>query len=308
MSVSKVKKTTEKLLRKSTKDFDMAKSRGVELKELLKYDHLGGNTLIEDNGLKKHNKAEILQELEKKSEKDNYRIYMSNYKNTTIILNFMSAIRKVPLNKFSCIRGALECMWNMVIKVAEANKIDIVLDSYIEDSIKESTRASPSNDVEAIEYANLLLESPPPVDLERFWESSKNKEDLQVLSIEFFKQKAEETNLTLVLSGYVTDGGEAQDCVMFKAGSSITKEKLKSSIEEADFCIIQHLIEAAKCEIQRVVVISSDTDVVVYCLTCENKGQFYGCKEVWVRFEAGEKNRNIPIHLLANKLGDHLSS
>ena len=98
----------------------------------------------------------------------------------------------------------------MVIKVAEANQIVIVFDSYIENPIKESTRTSHSNDVEPIEYVNLLLESPPPAELEKFWAFSKNKEELQILSREFFKQKAEETNLTLVLSGYVTDGGECK--------------------------------------------------------------------------------------------------
>ena len=159
---------TKKLLTKSTEDFDIAKPRGVELKELLRYDHLGGNTLFEDNGLKKHNKVENLQELETKLEKDDYRIYMSNYTNIAIIVNFMSAIRKVPLN-------ALECMWNMVIKVAEANQIDVVFDSYIENSIKESTRTSRSNDTEPMEYVNLLLESPPPIELERSWAFSKKK-------------------------------------------------------------------------------------------------------------------------------------
>ena len=96
-----------------------------------------------------------------------------------------------------------------------------------------------------------------------------------------------------------------QDCVMFKARKIITKEKLKSSIEEADSRLIQHSIKAAKCESQRVVVISNDTDVAVYCLTYENRCRFYGCKEVWVRFGAGGKTRDISIPVLANKLGDH---
>ena len=99
-----------------------------------------------------------------------------------------------------------------------------------------------------------------------------------------------------------------QDYVMFKAGRIITKEKLKSSIEEADSCLIQHLIEAARCESQRVVVISNNTDVVVYYLTYENRCWFYRFREAWVRFGAGEKNKDIPIQVLANKLGDHLSS
>ena len=232
---------------------------------------------------------------------------MSNSTNTTIITDFMSVIRKVPLNKFSGIGDALKCMWIMVIKVAGANQIDVVFDSYIENSIKESTRASRSNDVEPTECVNLLLELPSPVEPKRFWASSKNKEELQILSREFFKQKAEEMKLTLVLSGYVTDAGGIQDCVMFKAGRMVTKEKLKSSIEEADSRLIQDLIEAAKCEIQGVVVISNDTDAVVYCLTYENRCRFYRCKEIWVRFGVGEETRDIPIHVLANKLGDHLS-
>ena len=71
----------------------------------------------------------------------------------------MSAIRKIPLHKFSCIRKASVCMWNMIIKVAAANQIDVVFDSYTKNSIKESTRASHSNDVKPVEYVNLLLES-----------------------------------------------------------------------------------------------------------------------------------------------------
>ena len=128
---------------------------------------------------------------------------------------------------------------------------------------------------------NLLLESPPPVELERFWASSKNKEELQILSREFFKQKTEQTSLILVLGGHVTDGEGMQHCVMLKAGRIITKKKMKSATEEADSRIIQHLIEAAKCESQRVVVISNVRDAVVYYLIYENRCRFYRYKEVW---------------------------
>ena len=75
-----------------------------------------GNILFEDSGLKKHNKAEILHEIEETLREDDHRIYITNYKNTTIIEDFMSAIRKVPLNKLSCNRDTLENIWNMVTK------------------------------------------------------------------------------------------------------------------------------------------------------------------------------------------------
>ena len=105
----------------------------------------------------------------------------------------------------------------------------------------------------------------------------------------------------------VTDGEGIQDCVMLKDGAITVMDNLKSSTEEADTRLIQHLIEAVKCKSEKVIVMSNDTDVV-YCLTYENRCQFYGCKELWVRFGAGEKTRNIPIHVLADKMGNHLSS
>ena len=85
ISVKKVKKTIGKLITKSTKAFDIAKSRGAELKELLQYDHLGGNSLFEGDEPKKHNKAEILKELEKHLEKNEYSTDIGQ--NATIIVD-----------------------------------------------------------------------------------------------------------------------------------------------------------------------------------------------------------------------------
>ena len=129
---------------------------------------------------------------------------------------------------------------------------------------------------------NLLLESLPTVELDRFWASSKNKKELHILSY-VSNRRPKKRNLPLVLSGYVTKRGGVQDCAVFKDRKIITEEKLKSSIEEGDCCFVQH-IESVQSESQGVAVISSDTDVVVYCLANDNWYQFYGYKEVWVRF------------------------
>ena len=76
---------------------------------------------------------------------------------------------------------------------------------------------------------DLFLESPPSVKLKTFLASSKSKEELQILSREFFKTKANETN----------DGGGMQGCVMFRVNEIITKKKLESLLKEADSCLIQ---------------------------------------------------------------------
>ena len=63
MSVHKVKKTTTKLLTKSAKDFDIAKSQGFNMTELLKYDHMEENILfdhMEENMLFDHMEENIL--------------------------------------------------------------------------------------------------------------------------------------------------------------------------------------------------------------------------------------------------------
>ena len=86
-------------------------------------------------------------------------------------------------------------------------------------------------------------------------------------SYEFFQEKAQEKNRTIVLSGYVTDGEGMEDCVMSKGGSITVMDNLKSSIEEADTRLVQHLIEAVKRKKEKVIVMSNDTDVAVYCLT-----------------------------------------
>ena len=60
-------------------------------------------------------------------------------------------------------------------------------------------------EIEPLEYVNLSLLSPIPVQIDRIWACSKNKENLQILSRKFFREKACDVE-KIVLSGvYVTD-------------------------------------------------------------------------------------------------------
>ena len=82
----------------------------------------------------------------KNLESEDYNFQKNNYILITIIVDLISVIRKIPFQKFGCIKDALDCAWSM-INIAEANQIDIVDDSYIENSIKEWK--------ESVEYVNL---------------------------------------------------------------------------------------------------------------------------------------------------------
>ena len=49
---------------------------------------------------------------------------------------------------------------------------------------------------------------------------------------------------------------------------------------------------------------SNDTDVVIYTLAYYKRFFEFGIQELWVQFDIQERRRNIPIHKLAEKLGE----
>ena len=72
--------------------------------------------------------------------------------------------------------------------------------------------------VEPLSFANLTEDTQIPVQIDRFWACSKNKEKLQVLSRNFFIKLSEKLQVKLVLSGYDNDASGIQDCAEMIAG------------------------------------------------------------------------------------------
>ena len=95
-------------------------------------------------------------------------------------------------------------------------------------------------EIEPLEDVELSLSSPIPAQIKRFWACSKNKENLQLLSRQFFIQKA--LNLQdIVLSSYVADADGPQGCIKVHREQVTTRDTLMSVIEEADARIIPHI-------------------------------------------------------------------
>ena len=144
----------------------------------------------------------MIQELEKQLQKDDYAFDRQSNTPTVVIVDFMSVVRKVPFAKCCTFKEALAFVWHLVTTAVSAGRVDIVYDSYLEGSIKESERRHRSP-VDAVEVVNMKLSSPIPVELERFWASAKNKENMQLMSRVMFASKAAGASFTYVLSGYV---------------------------------------------------------------------------------------------------------
>lgn len=99
-----------------------------------------------------------------------------------------------------------------------------VLDSYLENCIKESERSRRLTDIESVGFENLLLYSTTSVKLDWCWASWNSKEYLHILSLGSFKQKANEEGVCIVLSGYATNGTETNDLIMLKDGTLIPEK------------------------------------------------------------------------------------
>ena len=70
----------------------------------------------------------------------------------------------------------------------------------------------------------------------------------------------------MILSGYMTDAYGVYPGEGIEAGVVIEDPELSFSIEEADSRIISHIAITCQKEIKRIVVMSNDTNVVIYSL------------------------------------------
>ena len=180
-----------------------------------------------------------------------------------IIIDFMSSIRKIPFSKLSTFSDVFESMWKSMTSVSKFDTIHIVYDSYIDDSIKEAEGIKRAKESDPLEYTDLSLQSPLPVQLDRFWACSRNKEKIQALSKSFFSDKSKVSNKTIILSGYTSNSWESFPADKYIEGSNNILTEFELPIEEADLRIIPHVQYAIKEGNLRVTVTSNDTDVVV---------------------------------------------
>ena len=174
-----------KRLEKAQKEDDIALSRGFPLSEIVQYDKTRGCPLFDDVGIARHKKHEILKSLENDLQEKDYKLNRNDDLTTAVVVDFMSLIRKVPLQVHTNINEALELTWAMIISLGDRNQTHVVYNSYLQNLIKESERAHKS-DTTLIDVVDLGLESVIPVDLKSFWSSASNKHQLQFASRKSF--------------------------------------------------------------------------------------------------------------------------
>ena len=87
----------------------------------------------------------------------------------------------------------------------------------------------------------------------------------------------------------------------FDCRSLARSRELKAAIRLVLHCAWE---VARGCE--RLMVISNDTDTVVRLLRFITKWREHGLRELWVQFGSGERKRHLPLHIVAEKLGQDM--
>ena len=97
---------------------DTARSRRIQLKEILKYDLTTENCLFDgDYTAKTKQKHVLVHELEKLINRNAPKFHKYSSEPTALLVDFMSVIRRVPLKNVSKIIDAFDLSWNTINNV-----------------------------------------------------------------------------------------------------------------------------------------------------------------------------------------------
>ena len=170
----------------------------------------------------------------------------------------------------------------------------------MEASVKDSecTRRCHSK---PIEISSLTRETPLPVDMSSFWPSNMNKTNFQQLLRECILREspARCSGVEIVVSG--VSGDTPLPCQSHHQGRVNSHTDLDVTLEEADMRLIPHAMHATINGTSRVVILSTDTDVLVVCLYFWHIFHSHGLKELWMRAGVRNTTRYIPVHTLGDK-------
>lgn len=285
------------------KNVSIARERGEAMKSILSHDILLNNPLFEDDCTAKPVKHSLLTVLESKLNSDDYIFDGRDGPKATIVVDFMSQVRKLNMSKIKTFGDIASTIIAMVRSQCNVDNIHVVFDSYIECSVKECERMRRSQFTQILELATINELTPIPVQMNKFWTSGTNKRNLELLVREQLKVEADRSIFSVVVSGMVMDN-YILDAILVTDGKETVLPDLALSCEEADTRIVPHVNWAIRNGAKRVVVLSNDTDVVVLLLRFMANFMSHGLRELWVRFGVGDKTRFLPLHVLLLKLGE----
>ena len=291
------------------RDIDIAKERGMPLKDIYGFDLLPSSVIFEGDFPTKPDKSALVSELQNMLTPEDMKYTGGE---ASVILDFMSKIRSFPDARESSDGRQSSATFGDLIKralnsgsVCTRTNLHVVFDSYNEYSIKSAERMRRGDQEAALHLANIGASDLVPKQLDKFWNSPNNKMLLQELTRTVAIDSI--TAIDVILSGCETNGDLLKaTCSSFDHQGQRTMleiNTLSQAVEEADDRIILHCQHEVDAGQGQIMVVSNDTDTLVRLLFFIHKWIQQGLRELWLEFGTGERRRHIPIHTLYEKLG-----
>ena len=181
----------------------MACSRSISITEILQYNLFPANTLLDEDYTFKPEKAILVKKF----------------------------IQRQPLQNMTALEDIIK--WLRVQNSGEFNHLDLVFDSYVEKSSKESEIRSRVN-YEPFEVINMLVTSKISAQIDQFWASLSNKIAIRKLCWIFLKDVAKSKHLRQVTHWILM-----AECFEYREdGTTQIREELNNFLENADTQLI----------------------------------------------------------------------
>ena len=217
-------------------------------------------------------------------------------------------MRRVNLWKCLTFKDSFEIVWSVRTNTCAFQQVNIVFDSYLDESIKVGERERRTVS-QPLVIVNMQEESHIPVQIGKFWANNSNNENLQKLAKEFFINNSIENQRNAVLSGCLSyNEDRCLKAVEVRDEFVFNRADLDVDIEEPDLRIISHVSKSVSRNFTNIVVISNDTDVLILLLHYLPQFIENGLEELWIKFGAGGHSRFIPLHVMYNNMNKELHS
>ena len=170
---------------KALRYIDFARARNYDLSRLFKCELSEIPFFLVRDGIlrKSDNKSELERALEGKLEHLPTKIILSSDKKSVIVVDFMLCAKKVGIKKDKVKTYGEFCqkVQDMIMNLSkDCQRIDIVFDIYLENSIKASARKSRKKSIGPIPISINRDDEQIPSAIDSFWASKSNKEALQM--------------------------------------------------------------------------------------------------------------------------------
>ena len=217
----------------------------------MEHDLLSTNILFDGDYNSKPDKSALVRELEKHFESQELNFENKSDLQTKLLVDFMSMIRRMLLSELVVFEELLTARWRKAKSICQFQELHWIFNSYIENSIKEGERKRRLAG-QPIELVVIQEDTRIPVQRDRFWSCSSNKEKVQELCRSSLTRLAIEAGIQLVLSGCASCEDKIIDCTKISSDkkSAIVPE-LNSKIEEADQRLIPHIYYSISPNLRR---------------------------------------------------------